>query len=86
MGARTEISNTEIDTKDFNAKKKLETVTAQFDSIVAENAEMRRQIDATLKENVRVMKRCKEIEKVSDKNKDEIDDLVDQATNAYDQR
>ncbi len=53
---------------------------------MAENAEQRQHIDVILKENVRVMKRCKEIEEISDKNKGEIDDLVDQATSAYDQR
>jgi hypothetical protein len=61
-------------------------VTAQFDAVVDENAQMRKTIDNTVKNNIRVMKRCQEYENISLRNKSEIDDLVDQATNAYDQR
>jgi chromosome segregation ATPase len=85
-GKIIQISNKEIDTKEFTTKRKLETVTSQFDFIVSENSDLRAEIDTILKENVRVMKRCKELEHISNKNKGEIDELVDQATSAYDQR
>jgi len=54
--------------------------------VVAKNKRLREVIEKILKENVRVGKKYSQLKSVSKKNQAEIDNLVDQATTAYDQR
>ncbi len=61
-------------------------MTAQFDGVVAENAESRRTIDETLQENLAIARKAYQLEDDVAKGKAEVDELVDEATSAYDQR
>ncbi|CAL8091162.1 unnamed protein product [Orchesella dallaii] len=86
MSKLEQLAPAAFDSKEFLTKKKLETVTSQFDSVVAENSELRSGIDKLLQENMGIMKRCQNLEHISAKNQAQIDELVDEATAAYDQR
>ena len=61
-------------------------VTAKFDSVVAKNAELRSTIDELLKKNVAIMKRYRGLESTVKMGRATVEDLVDQASSAYDQR
>ncbi|CAG7835403.1 unnamed protein product [Allacma fusca] len=76
----------ELEQKIFVLSKKLETVTSQFDAVVADNCELRQTIDETLKENSSIMIKYNQLDCQVAKGKANIDELVDHATSAYDQR
>jgi chromosome segregation ATPase len=75
-----------IQSKLFQMKKKLETVTAHFDSLVASNGESRARIDELLEQNVSINKKLTQLETQLGRKKSTAQKLVQEATAAYDQR